>query len=137
VKILGLLDTLESVILEGFKIPLTKKTVLNEDELLGLLDKMRVVIQEQDRAPERIPQQAEETEVREQKDDQTKAADIVKEAYEIAKEVRVGADRYADEVLSNLELTTSRILRTVRAGRTRLVKTVGTNISETEEKIKV
>ena len=108
-KILGLLDTLESVVMEGFKIPLTKKTMLNEDQLLVLIDKMRLVIQE---GPGKVPERAEEPVADEDpKDEAAKAADIVKEAYEIAKEVRSGADRYADEVLSNLELSSTRIGR--------------------------
>ncbi|NQU17753.1 MAG: hypothetical protein HQ564_06760 [Candidatus Saganbacteria bacterium] len=136
-KILGLLDTLESVIMEGFKIPLTKKTVLNEEELLCLIDKMRLVIQEEQRmVPERESKNPLEQEA-EPKDESAKAADIVKEAYEIAKEVRAGADRYADEVLSNLELSSTRILRTIKAGRMRLSNTVGTTVSSPKEKIKV
>ncbi|HTY14057.1 MAG TPA: hypothetical protein VMD02_07760 [Candidatus Omnitrophota bacterium] len=42
-KILGLLDTLESVVLDGFKIPLTKKTMVNEEQLLKIIDKIRLV----------------------------------------------------------------------------------------------
>ncbi len=137
-KILGLLDTLESVIMEGFKIPLTKKTMLNEEELLCLIDKMRLVIQEGDiKAPEKVEFEG-ERDVEEPKDEAQKAADIVKEAYEIAKEVRSGADRYADDVLSNLELTSSRVLRTIHAGRMRLSKTVGAEINtKNNEKVKV
>lgn len=137
-KILGLLDTLESVIMEGFKIPLTKKTMLNEEELLCLIDKMRLVIQEGDMKPQEKAE-AEAEGIRDEegpKDDSQRAADIVKEAYEIAKEVRSGADRYADDVLSNLELTSSRVLRTISAGRMRLSKTVGANV-KSEEKVKV
>lgn len=65
-----------------------------------------------------------------------KATEIIENAYKIAKEVRMGADKYADEVLSNLEATSSRILRAVKAGRTRLGKFVtGTpQESNTEEK---
>lgn len=139
-KILGLLDTLESVIMEGFKIPMTKKTVLNEDELLCLTDKMRLVIQEGGhKSPETaVPKAAAPVQEEETKDESAQAGEIVKEAYEIAKEVRSGADRYADEVLSNLELTSTRVLRTIKAGRVRLSKTVGTQISSlSEEKVKV
>ena len=53
-----------------------------------------------------------------------KATEIIESAYKIAKEVRMGADKYADEVLSNLEATSSRILRAVKAGRSRLGKFV-------------
>ena len=43
-EILGLLDTLESMILDGTKIPLTKKILINEDKILAVIDKMRLVI---------------------------------------------------------------------------------------------
>ena len=42
----------------------------------------------------------------------------------MSKQIREGADKYADEVLSNLEATSVRILRTVKAGRERLQGTV-------------
>ena len=41
----------------------------------------------------------------------------------MAKGIREVADKYADEVLANLEATSTRILRTVKAGRERLEKT--------------
>jgi hypothetical protein len=44
-EILGLLDTLESMILDSSKIPFTKKVVVDEESLLGIVDKMRLVIQ--------------------------------------------------------------------------------------------
>ena len=44
-EILGLLDTLESMILEGFKIPMSKKTVINEEKVLQVIDKIRLVSQ--------------------------------------------------------------------------------------------
>lgn len=135
-KILGLLDALESVVMEGFKIPLSKKTVLNEDELLILIDKMRLVIQEEFKSPSSPPNDS--PAAPEPKDDGLKAGDIIKDAYEIAKDVRSGADHYADEVLSNLELTSTRILRTIKAGRMRLSKTVGAPLdTNLDEKIKV
>ena len=44
-EILGLLDTLEAMILDGFKIPLSKRTIVNEEKLLAVIDKMRLVLQ--------------------------------------------------------------------------------------------
>jgi cell division septum initiation protein DivIVA len=140
-ELLGLLDTLESMILEGFRVPLTKKTIINEEKVLQVVDKIRLVVQgggdlvkkaidkrvitttkqetmefaearkEIERVKESLPISASSEE---------KATDIIENAYKIAKEVRMGADKYADEVLSNLEATSSRILRSVKAGRSRL-----------------
>jgi len=127
-KVLGLLDTLESVILEGFKIPLSKKTVVEEEKLLSIIDKIRLVIQSGDDFPSPQKQNASENSQMIPETvvsvDKSNAADVLEQAYKLAKEVREGADKYADEVLSNMELTTTRVLRTVRAGRERLDKTV-------------
>jgi hypothetical protein len=151
-EILGLLDTLESMILEGFRIPLTKKTIIDEEKVLLVADKIRLVVQGGgDLAKKAIdkrtmPSKQETIEFVEARkevekvkeglpitaDSEDKATEIIENAYKIAKEVRMGADKYADEVLSNLEATSSRILRSVKAGRSRLGKFVtGTSTQET------
>jgi len=115
---------LESLILDGFKIPLTKKTLVNEEQILSIIDKIRLVVQGGEDFGKRP---AVESEVQmgrtEENKESVKATDVLQQAYQLAKEIREGADKYADEMLSNLELTTTRILRTVRAGRERLDKT--------------
>lgn len=137
-EILGLLDALESMVLDGFKIPLSKKTMVNEEQILSVIDKMRMVVQgggdfakkalgdRSEKKPNEV--QVESTQIQALQTgpvtDNVKGAEIVQQAYQIAKEVRGGADKYADEVLSNLELTSTRILRTVKAGRDRLGKSV-------------
>lgn len=134
-EILGLLDTLESVILDGFKIPLTKKTIVNEEELLSIIDKIRLVIQGGgDFAKKAIggeegigveTKEGAKVEEGEGVSPESKAEDLIQQAYQMAKEIREGADKYADEVLANLEAATTRILRTLKAGRERLTKTKG------------
>ena len=146
-EILGLLDTLESMILEGFRIPMTKKTVINEEKILQVVDKIRLVVQgggdlvrsaigkkQVTSAPpkqetiEFVTARGEVEKVKQElspmSEGDMKATEIIENAYKIAKEVRMGADKYADEVLSNLEATSSRILRAVKAGRSRLGKFV-------------
>jgi cell division septum initiation protein DivIVA len=134
-EILGLLDTLESLILDGFKIPLTKKTLVNEEQILSVIDKIRLVVQGgEDFAKSAIGREKITSQrslevaaaplAQEAQSEKGESAAVLEQAYQIAKEVRGGADNYADEVLSNLELTTTRILRTVQAGRERLQKTV-------------
>jgi len=130
-KVLGLLDTLESVVLEGFKLPLTKKVMINEEQVLKIIDKIRLVLQGGDefQKTEKVEKKMEVATSAIQSEglpetDRGKATEIVQQAYGLAKEIREGADKYADEVLSNLELSTTRVLRTIKAGRERLVKTV-------------
>lgn len=142
-EILGLIDTLESMILEGFRIPMSKKTLIDEDKVLHVIDKIRLVVQGGGdvvktkigmRAAAVSPARSESIESASARKDldrvkenipqsianDEKATEVIENAYKIAKEVRMGADKYADEVLSNLEATSSRILRAVKAGRSRL-----------------
>lgn len=138
-EILGLLDTLESVVLDSPKVPFTKKVVIDEEKLLGIIDKIRLVLQgggdfarkaigrvdlpvatpepERETTNEDQPTQSEGRQRGE-----AKAMEVIEQAYQMAKEIRDGADKYADEVLANLEATSTRILRTIKAGRDRLNK---------------
>jgi hypothetical protein len=136
-EILGLLDTLESLILDGTRIPFTKKTVISEEKVLAVVDKMRLVVQggggfakdaisskagsnEEGRQTEGA--QAHGT-AEDRPQEGGEAVEVLQQAYQMAKEIREGADKYADEVLENLEVSASRILRTLKAGRDRLAKT--------------
>lgn len=139
-EILGLLDTLESMILDGTKIPLTKKILIDEEKVLGVIDKMRLVIQggggfAKDAIASKAAAKDEGREAKDERrgvrdevlegrtDEETKAVEVLQQAYQMAKEIREGADKYADEILANLEATSTRILRTIKAGRDRLSKT--------------
>ena len=137
-EILGLLDTLESVVLDSPKVPFTKKVVIDEEKLLGILDKIRLVLQGGGdfarkaigRVDQPGPVQSEEIPAAEaqpapsegRQRGEAKAVEVIEQAYQMAKEIRDGADKYADEVLANLEATSTRILRTIKAGRDRLNK---------------
>lgn len=132
---LGLLDTLESMILDGFKVPFSKKIMVDEERLLSIIDKMRLVIQgggglAKEAIAAKLTSEGarkgdgayERTTVEGGSQEDSKAVDILQQAYQMAKEIREGADKYADEVLANLEATSTRILRTLKAGRERLEK---------------
>jgi hypothetical protein len=142
-EILGLIDTLESVILEGNRVPLTKKIMVDEAKVLSLIDKLRLVVQgggdyakkviDKDFKREEAVSftngsegaKTENASVPEAMVGDNKAMEVIQQAYQMAKEVRVGADKYADEVLSNLEAAAARVLRTIQAGRDRLKKNLG------------
>ncbi|MFC1559489.1 hypothetical protein ACFLZ2_02720 [Candidatus Margulisiibacteriota bacterium] len=155
-EILGLIDTLESMILDGFKVPLTKKTMIDEEKVLSVIDKIRLVVQGGGDFVKKVIDKRSTTtaaaptplthkqasidyaearkEVEKVKEtmpatsnSEEKAVEIIENAYKIAKEVRMGADKYADEVLANLELTSGRVLRAVKAGRQRLNKYTGSS----------
>lgn len=150
-EILGLLDTLESMILDGSKIPLTKKIIINEDKILAVVDKMRLVIQgggglakeaisskqaptmkvsgqgtrDMEHGTEDKVSGPERGLIEGRTQEEAKAVEVLQQAYQMAKEIRDGADKYADEVLANLEATSTRLLRTIKAGRDRLAKSEG------------
>jgi cell division septum initiation protein DivIVA len=132
-EILGILDTLESVIIDSPRVPFTKKLLVDEDKVLKIIDKLRNVISSGGESPfgrgsgkkagsgEESVLEAAENERKPQAEN--KAVEVIEQAYQMAKEIREGADKYADEVLANLEATSARILRTIKAGRDRLSKT--------------
>ena len=138
-EILGLLDHLESIVLDSAKIPFSKKIMVDEDKLLTVIDKIRMVLQggndyartkisktDEPVAAGRGEMTIEAAEAERRQPNESKAAEVMEQAYKIAKEIREGADKYADEVLANLEATSTRVLRTVKAGRERLEKTAQT-----------
>jgi len=126
-EILGILDTLESVIIDSPRLPFTKKLVIDEEKVLKIIDKVRSVISSGGESPfGRGGKEAvlEAAEGERRPPAENKAVEVIEQAYQMAKEIREGADKYADEVLANLEATSARILRTIKAGRDRLSKTV-------------
>ncbi len=141
-EVLGLLDVLESKILDGTKIPFSKRVMIDEEDILSIIDKVRLVLQggggfakgaissnsaaanEEQGETISAAQAKTATMVREnpqiRTQDDAKSVEVLQQAYQMAKEIREGADRYADEVLANIEATTTRILRSIKAGRDRL-----------------
>ncbi|MCX5750703.1 MAG: hypothetical protein NT099_03395 [Candidatus Saganbacteria bacterium] len=150
-EILGLIDTLESVILEGNRVPLTKKIMVDEAKVLSLIDKIRLVVQgggdyakkiidkdfksegEAHFTPGQEESKSENNAIPEGMMGDNKSMEVIQQAYQMAKEVRVGADKYADEVLSNLEAAAGRVLRTIQAGRDRLKKNLGNNMGSSAQ----
>ena len=140
-KILGLLDALESMILDSLKIPMTGKTLINEAEVLAVIDKIRLVMQGDPGIMTRSPHDKQESQISKPKtaqqpdsdgisgqDAQAKAMEIIQQAYQVALEIKTGANKYADDVLSNLESNANRIIRTIKNGRLRIKKTFGSDI---------
>ena len=131
-EVLGLLDHLESIVLDSAKIPFSKKIMVDEDKLLAVIDKIRMVLQgggdfakkaigkSEEAAAAAGEPTIESVEAERRPPAESKAVEVMEQAYKMAREIREGADKYADEVLANLEATSTRILRTVKAGRERL-----------------
>ena len=140
IDILALVDRLETLANGGWRIPLTTRTVIDENAFFDIIDQMRVSIpQEVARASEllqekdRVLAAAGEEAERIVKEAQEKAARLLDEHEIVAgargeaeriraeslrevEEARKGADDYAMGVLSDLESRLSSLLRTTSNG---------------------
>lgn len=143
-NLVGLLDRLDQLIESAPEIPLTGKSLINAEEALDLLDKIRNalpeevkraewltsererVIQEGQAEAERMIEQAEEyarTLISESEVIKRAKADadkILEEARQQAREVQAGADEYALSVLEHLEEQLNATMQVIRKGRERL-----------------
>lgn len=117
--ILYLLDRLEEVLSSGSRLPFTSRSLVDEDELLDILDQIRVAIPEELKAARRLTQEREqvlaearaeaERVVREAEQQvagrvsdhalvlaaEGRARQIEEDAAQEAEEIRHQADRYA------------------------------------------
>lgn len=139
-----LLDRLDQLIEGAPEIPLTGKSLIDAEEALDLIDKIKNalpeevrraewlasererVLQEGQAEAERILLEAEEyvqkmvAESEIVKKAREEAARILEEARKEAMELEKGARDYADQVMSNLEEALAQTLAVVKKGRERL-----------------
>lgn len=144
VDILYLLDQLEEVLGGGSRVPLTSRTLVDEQEILDILDQIRVSLPEELKAARRLIQerdqvladaQAEadrliqhaEAEVAERVTEhnlvraaEQRAEDIEERALHQAETTRSEADAYAYRVLRKLHDQINQVAQTVERGMTEL-----------------
>jgi cell division septum initiation protein DivIVA len=130
VDILHLVDRLEALINQSWRIPFTSNVVIHEDDFLDIIDQMRVSIPEEVKQARRVTaerdhvlEQAQQEADRIVADDSevmrsayAKADEIVAQAERSAGDVKAEADVYVMEVLGGLEENLMRLLTTVRNG---------------------
>ena len=138
--ILHLVDRLEELFNDSRAIPFTHNVVVDEDQMLAIIDQMRVAIPDEVKKAQqllsqrdRIVAQAQEESGRIIKIAQDKAAEladrdniaqmaqhraeqIIAKAQTDAEKARADADNYVVDTLSNLELNLERTLTQVRNG---------------------
>ena len=143
-EIMGLIDRLEDIIANGRKVPLTTSVMLSEANLYEVIDELRAalpdelkqarwivkerqeMIEEADKESNRIIEEARaraEMIVAERevvKLAERKASDMIESAQAREREIRLGAEDYADEMLANLEVNLGKLLTAVQRGRDRL-----------------
>ena len=101
--VLVLIDKLDDLVHNAKPVPLTDQVRVDKEEIYDILDQMRATI------PEEITKQAERA-----------AEDIIEDARAREREIRLGAEDYADEILNTLEVNLSKFIAAVRRGRERL-----------------
>jgi hypothetical protein len=140
VDILYLIDQLEVLLSESWRLPLTTKVVVDEEEFLNIIDQLRVSIPAEVKKAKRIQQESQrlviqgqeeadrivslarkqaeqlinEEDLRTEAEDRVQA--IVDQAMEDANQIRDGANVYALDVLSDLEGRVVSIHGTLRNG---------------------
>jgi cell division septum initiation protein DivIVA len=138
--ILYLLDQLEEVLGAGSRLPLTSRTLVDEQEILDILDQIRVSIPDEIKAARRLTQEREqvladaraeaerilrdaEAHAAERLSDhalvraaEMRAADVEERALRQAEEVRREAEAYAYRVLEKLREQIGQVAQTVDRG---------------------
>ena len=142
--VLVLIDKLDDLVHNAKPVPLTDQVRVDKEEIYDLLDQMRATIPEEikqarwivkerqemlaeaKREAERIVKEARERQNQLVSDEEvTKQAeraseDIIEDARAREREIRLGAEDYADEILNTLEVNLSKFIVAVQRGRERL-----------------
>ena len=112
-EMLGLLDAMESIVLEAKKIPFTENIVIEERKIIDLIDKLRMTIksngnivrQSVDINEEIITAETNVGDIQIKKNESISYDKTVEEA----KKVKDGANEYADYILTSLQLTVTKM----------------------------
>lgn len=127
IDILYLVDRLEALLSKGWRVPMTSKTMIDEDEFLDIVDQMRIAIPEEIKLAKKMQQDRERVLAQTQeeasrilslaKEDAARLVNdhaVVRAAQESADQIqmqakadadtiRLGADTYAKEVLGEIQ----------------------------------
>ncbi len=142
--VLVLIDKLDELVYNSKAVPLTDQVRIDRDEIFMILDQMRQTIPEEikqarwivkerqemlaeaKRESDRLVAEAREQAVREASQTEVvrlaerQAKDIVDAARGREREIRLGAEDYADEILATLEVNLGKFLAAVQRGREQL-----------------
>src|SRR5919205_755266 len=154
--VLVLIDKLDDLVHNAKPIPLSDNVRVDKEEIYDILDQMRATIPEEikqarwivkerqemlaeaKREAERIIKDARERQERlvgqeeVTKQAERAAEDIVEDARAREREIRLGAEDYADEILNTLEVNLSKFIAAVQRGRERLDVDAIANASNTQ-----
>ena len=144
--VLVFIDKLDDLVHNAKAVPLTDQVRIDREEIWEILDQMRATIPEEikqarwivkerqemlgeaKREAERIIQEAREIAQREASQQEIvrlaerQASQILESARQREREVRLGAEDYADQILSTLETNLGKFLSAVQRGREQLAQ---------------
>ena len=142
--VLVLIDKLDDLVHNAKPMPLTDQVRVDKEEIYDILDQMRATIPEEIKQARWIVKERQEMlaeakreaerfvkEARDRQDRLVSSEEITKQAERAAeaiiedarireREIRLGAEDYADEILGTLETNLSRFMAAVQRGRDRL-----------------
>ena len=142
--VLVLIDKLDDLVHGASTFPMTDKVMIDRDQIYDLLDQMRATIPEEikqarwivkerqemlaeaKREAERVIKEGHEKQAQliageaVTREAERAADDIMEEAKVREREIRLGAEDYADEILGTLETNLSKFISAVQPGRDRL-----------------
>jgi len=142
--VLVLIDKLDDLVHNAKAVPLTDQVRIDREEIYEILDQMRATIPEEIKQArwivkerqEMLAEAKREAEriIKEARDEQTRlisneevvkqaerqADEIIEEARAREREIRLGAEDYADDILNTLEVNLTKFTAAVQRGRDRL-----------------
>ncbi|HET6352093.1 MAG TPA: ATPase [Coriobacteriia bacterium] len=142
--IMALIDRIEEIVDNAKGVPFTQQKMVEPDALYDIIDEIRAqypdelkqarwivkerqeMLEEAEKEANRILEEAREraqalaNEQEVVRLAETQAADIVDKARQQEREMRLGAEDYADEMLANLEVNLGKLLTAVQRGRDRM-----------------
>ena len=142
--IMALIDRIEDALDSAKPIPLTRQRRLDTDRVFEIIDEIRAsfpdelkqarwIVKERQEMLEEAEKEANRIleDARDRADSMASEQEVVKRAQEQAasmidsarqqeREIRLGAEDYADEMLANLEVNLGKLLTAVQRGRDRL-----------------
>src|SRR5881227_3268751 len=113
--VLVLIDKLDDTIHNAKPVPLTDRVRVDKEEIYDILDQMRATIPEEIKQARWIVNEQEVVRQAEREAEQ-----IVEEARTREREIRLGAEDYADDILNTLEVNLQKFTAAVQRGRDRL-----------------
>ena len=152
--VLVLIDKLDDLVHNAKPVPLTDQVRVDKEEIYDILDQMRATIPEEIKQArwivkerqEMLAEAKREAEriIKEGRDKQEQliaqeevtrqaereAEDILEDARAREREIRLGAEDYADEILGTLEVNLSKFIGAVQRGRDRLAGRDDDNVEE-------